>query len=334
MTTIAERDFETIVTELYWLMLGRAPDPEGFRHNLAFLTSRAGSPQDLARAFAASPEFVGGSSLSGPVSLVRAHECEFVLPLGTSAAEAMGAPGGYEPWVLPYFLDHCRPGMTVVDVGASWGAYALPGAKRVGPSGRVFAIEVSSANCRVLLRSLRASHIDNVKILPVALSDQLGAELMPRQDFTNNNAIGGSFAEKLNFLDQHDVVPTVPLDLLASALGPVHLMKIDIEGMEYKALVGGARLMRENRPILFMEYSPRFQALGSGVEGGRLLELLLDLGYAIEILHRDRPRQTVSSASIVDVISEVDGAWRRHFEEDGGSHLDLCLRPSAGGEAV
>ena len=45
--------------------------------------------------------------------------------------------------------------MTVVDVGANLGYYSLLAAKRVGPSGRVIALEPNSENCRLFLSSLR-----------------------------------------------------------------------------------------------------------------------------------------------------------------------------------
>jgi hypothetical protein len=104
---------------------------------------------------------------------------------------------------------------------------------------------------------------------------------------------------------------------------------MDIEGMEYRAAVGARAFFQEQKPIVFLEYSPEFQKIGSGVEGADLLRLFLDLGYTVEMLHRSQPREAVRELDAGAVIERVNGAWRRHVAEDRGTHLDLCLHPGA-----
>ncbi len=318
---------EATVTLIYRVLLGREPDPEGLRHHSDALRANRATPRQLAVAFTRSAEFLGAPTLSGIAEHVRAMDCDFLLPGGSPVAAELASPEGYEPWVLPYFLEQCRPGMTVFDIGASWGAFALPAGRRVGPAGRVFAVEVSPANCRVLLRSARASGLGNVIVLPFGLSDRLGPELLRRQDFTNNNAIQSDLGPADVDMDDYDIVPVVPVDLIRGALGRVHIVKMDVEGMEYRVSIGALAFLREHRPMVFCEYSPAFQLAGSGVDGGELLGLYLDLGYGVEILHRHAPRQVVAGPGHGAVIQQVDDAWRAHVERDQGTHLDLCLRP-------
>jgi FkbM family methyltransferase len=320
-------DPEALVSLLYRLLLGREPEPEGLNSHVGSLLANRLTPEQLAREFARSAEFAARSLTERGEVRVRALDCEFVLPAGADLVGELTSPQGYEPWVLPYFLEHCRPGMAVLDVGASWGAFALPAARRVGGAGRVFALEVSPRNCQVLYKSLKASGITNLQILPFGVSDRLGSEFLRKQDFTNNNSIDTGADAGLDQVDDYDVVPVLPIDSLRSALGPVHVVKMDIEGMEYRASLGGLCFFRECKPLVFTEYSPRFQKHGSGVEGEQFIGLFLDLGYDIEILHRNRPRELVSRGANGDVAAHVDAAWRRHVDEDQGTHLDLCLHP-------
>jgi FkbM family methyltransferase len=331
----ADENPEAAVALLYRVLLGREPDPEGLRHHSDALRANRATPRQLALAFTRSAEFLGAPALSATLQVVRAMDCDFLLPGGSPVAAELASPEGYEPWVLPYFLEQCRPGMTVLDVGASWGAFALPAGRRVGPSGRVFAAEVSASNCRVLMRSARASGLNNVTVLPFGLSDRLGPELLRRQDFTNNNAIQTDLDAGEADIDDFDIVPVVPLDLVRGALGRVHVVKMDVEGMEYRVSIGALAFLREHRPLVFCEYSPAFQRAGSGVDGGDLLGLYLDLGYGVEILHRHAPREMVSAPGRGALIQQVDDAWRAHVERDQGTHLDLCLHPfAAGGRAA
>src|SRR5690348_10039242 len=82
---------------------------------------------------------------------VKFRGCTFRMPDHWVITKQLLDGKDYEPWVLDYFLQTLKPGMTVLDVGASWGAFALPAAKKVGPTGRVIAIEMSPGNGRVIL---------------------------------------------------------------------------------------------------------------------------------------------------------------------------------------
>ncbi len=55
-----------------------------------------------------------------------------------------------------------RPGMTVADVGAGSGYYTVRLAKRVGPSGRVFATDVQPGMLEILERRLAREGLPNV----------------------------------------------------------------------------------------------------------------------------------------------------------------------------
>lgn len=252
--------------------------------------------------------------------------CRFLLPRHWKTTEDLLAGKDYEPWVLDYFLQCCTPGAKVLDAGASWGGFALPAAKAVGTDGRVTAIEMLPDNGRILLQSARASGLAGViRLLPLGLSDELGSALMRRDLSTNNQVVATPSNDEP--LKGYEVLPVVNLDLLAGAIGPIDVMKMDIEGMEHRAVMGGLKFLQKNRPIVFLEYSPDYQRRISGPAGGDLLHPFLQLGYGIEILHRKAAREQVMG-SANEVVRLVDDTWRLHCERDRGTHLDLCLKPA------
>jgi FkbM family methyltransferase len=325
--SISSKVAEETVQLLYRALLGRGADTEGLRHYTDLLVSGDIDEESLANALLGSPEYRRRAdtrtNLAGH-DVAKMLECSLLVPANPGLVAELESAAGYEPWVLPYFLDQCRPGGVVLDVGASVGAFALPAARRVGPEGVVYAVEAAPLNCRLLAQSIALNRLDNVVLLPVAISDVLGHAQMLRQSYTNNNVLEPDDEAHLADLHSHDVIPVVPLDLLRSALRPVDLIKMDIEGMEYRATKGAITLIKADRPIVFLEYSPHFQRRLSGVSGETLIKLFQDLGYTFEILHRDRPRQIVTDA---DLAAAIDAAWAAHVK-DGGSHLDLCMRPS------
>ena len=257
---------------------------------------------------------------------VKFRGCQFRMPDHWVITKQLQDGKDYEPWVLDYFLQTLKPGMTVLDVGASWGAFALPAAKKVGAKGRVIAVEMSPGNGRVILDSARVNAIDNIRLILVGVSDTLGTAFLRRQTMHNNHQLEPSGDGAPADLDAFDIAPVVPLDLLRAEFGKVDVMKIDIEGMEYRAFMGAKAFMAEQKPITFLEYSPRFQAETSRAEGSALLSFFLDLGYGVEILHRKKKREAVKGATPAEVIASIDAAWTRHVEDDKGTHLDLCLK--------
>jgi len=265
------------------------------------------------------------ASVAPTLMEVKFRGCVFWMPEHWVITRQLDDRKDYEPWVLDYFLQILKPGMTVLDVGASWGAFALPAARKVGATGKVIAIEMSAGNGRVLLESAKASGVSNMQLLLVGVSDRLGTEYLRRQTVHNNFQMEPPTDGIPENLDAFDIAPVVPLDLLRADFGKVDVLKIDIEGMEYRAFMGARALMAEQKPITFLEYSPRFQSEISGADGAALLTFFLDLGYGVEILHRKKKRERVAGGDAAQVIAQVDAAWTRHVEDDRGTHLDLCL---------
>ena len=63
------------------------------------------------------------------------------------------------------------PGAVVADVGAGKGEWALEMARRVGPSGRIFATEIDPERLRVIRRAVEEAGVANVTIIEGAPDD-------------------------------------------------------------------------------------------------------------------------------------------------------------------
>ena len=164
-----------------------------------------------------------------------------------------------------------RPGMRAVDVGANIGYYLLLIESRIGPSGSVACFEPEPDNLRELERNVQANRLENVRIFAAAVGAEDGRVAMR----TGINAAVAGEEEGGDF--------SVPLLRLDSALeGPVDFVKIDVEGYEGHVLAGGRRLLREHRPILFVEIHPGFLAPPSTVDG--ILAELREIHPNLELL--------------------------------------------------
>ena len=232
----------------------------------------------------------------------------------------------YEPNVDALFRESVRPGHTVIDVGANMGYFTVLAGKLAGRDGRVFAVEVRPENSWMVQRNVEHAGLRNVDVWPVALWDSVGHHIIPRSRVnpdgipTSNRQLGTSR------LDTGALVPTLPLDFLAADLQRLDLLKLDIEGAEYRAILGAQKTLRRLRPRMIMEFSPAYIKQTSGDDGRELLRLLRALGYQITIVARGGAR-TECGFDVDRCMAE----WRSGVE-GGVPHLDLLLDVRGSGE--
>ena len=153
--------------------------------------------------------------------------------------------GFYEWDKQACFARHVAPGAVVFDIGANVGFYTLLASKLVGAEGKVIAFEPVPSNVDFLKRHLALNAVDNVRVVEAAVSD-LQREVTFQEGETNSV---GRIAEGGNLR-----VPSVTLDTLIAtgSLPPPRVIKMDIEGAEYRALMGAKETLIRHRPILFL----------------------------------------------------------------------------------
>jgi FkbM family methyltransferase len=145
--------------------------------------------------------------------------------------------------------------MTVLDVGAYFGIYALTASVKVGPTGRIVAFEPSDKQRRGLRLNLLLNGCRNVRTEKLALSNVAGAAKF----FV---ATGG--AEGFSGLRPPEVgaavrsmdVRTAILDdyLEEYEIATVDLIKVDVEGGELDFFRGARKLLGQaNSPVILCE---------------------------------------------------------------------------------
>ena len=151
-------------------------------------------------------------------------------------------------------IDHFCPktGDNVVDVGAHIGLYTIIAAKRVGPTGKVIAIEPDPENCNLLKRNMELNRLTNVIILEcAAFSSNAKLKLYSpgkERGFTKLNTV---MSERATSDDLYLDVDGNTLDHLIPTQGitQVNWIKIDVEGAELEVLKGARAALSESNDI-------------------------------------------------------------------------------------
>ena len=142
-----------------------------------------------------------------------------------------------------------QPGMTVVEAGANMGAHTVAIAQAVGPAGRVLTFEPQRSMFQLLCANLALNRLEQVEPHWAAVGSAPGEILVPRLDPNAANNFGG-----LSIADGHaagDKVRLVTLD--SFDLPALHLLKIDVEGMEAEVLRGSRASIARHGPMIYTE---------------------------------------------------------------------------------
>lgn len=154
--------------------------------------------------------------------------------------------------LLPLLCDRRKAS---VDVGASTGAYT---AHLLVHSGSCWAFEPRPRAAAILVESLTDGNDPRLQVRTVALSDRDGDALLR----VALDDLGRSTLEPGNGIEDVAEFAQLPvssrcLDDYRDSLGPVGLIKVDVEGHEEAVLRGAAAVLERDHPALLVELEER-----------------------------------------------------------------------------
>lgn len=185
-------------------------------------------------------------------------------------------------------LCYCEQKRCAIDIGAAYGAATRVYAKNFD---QVIAIEMNQKLIPHLIKN--TSEFENVKYYNLAMSDFVGSAKFVDYGWSGlsslvNRSIGNngilreyvktdttvnklnSFLTKVNINDVYGGVN----DFL-----PVDLIKIDVEGEEYKVLSGGIKLIEKYKPTIQVE-------IYGNLKESKAYQFLYDNGYSLLFAER------------------------------------------------
>lgn len=182
-----------------------------------------------------------------------------------------------EPWLEVHhdshvFCSFLREGMTVFDVGANIGVYALRFARKVGPKGRVYAFEPVPDIFARLQGNIALNDVHNIVPVPMALSDQKGMAKI---------SVAGPRSSLFRHQSQKFVEVTLTtLDEFVAEQGieRVDAIKLDVEGAELRVIRGADNTLRRDKPILMVEIQEA-TLKPAGTTPQELFNTIVNYGY-------------------------------------------------------
>ena len=176
-----------------------------------------------------------------------------------------------EPELTQVLFRGLRPGDLAVDAGANIGFFTILMSKLVGAAGSVIAIEPDTRNIAMLRKNLDINECRNVEVIMDPLSCGPGNRVAFVREKENGQSYVGHEVG-----DCGDLLRTTSLDVLLDDRA-CRLLKMDIEGSEYEALLG-LEDYTDRIPIIVSEVNPdALKRAESSPE--ELIQWLYERGY-------------------------------------------------------
>jgi len=195
------------------------------------------------------------------------------------------ASGSADPDLMRFCREFVQPGSVVWDFGGHLGIFAFSAAHRAGAEGMVLSVEPDPFLSRLMIRTEaeRPSGVASCTVLTCAVGRAPGFATLeiPERSRAANALAGKSESTQRGGIRERFDVPVVTVAQLASRYPAPHIVKMDIEGSELDALLGGEELFAACRPVMLLEVYDHIRT-----ETTRLLKKwgyrLYDAGHAPE----------------------------------------------------
>jgi FkbM family methyltransferase len=159
----------------------------------------------------------------------------------------------HENDILEYFIPDEED--TVVDVGAHIGLYTIITAKRVGPTGKVIAIEPDPENFKILKKNISLNQLSNVEPLEcAAYSAKKKLKLFLPEVEGGRTIFNTVIQDRVRSCNDFLEVEANTLDniLNENNVQRVNWIKIDVEGAELEVLKGASNVLKANKSIILL----------------------------------------------------------------------------------
>lgn len=219
--------------------------------------------------------------------------------------------GVYEEELTNYFLKKLEltQGDIVFDVGANIGWYSNLFSKYF-PEVEVHSFEPDPENHKLLLSNIKRNKAGSVVLNKKGVGEKTEKKKLYLYKKSN---VGRHSMLDINQGPSIEVSTTSFDDYLAEKeleVSKIKFLKIDIEGFEYFAFLGGKRFL-ENVPLIMAEFSPGYMRKG-GISPDKLIELLKSFHFKPFVIN-GLSLMPISDQDLLSRDKNINLLWKKDW---------------------
>jgi FkbM family methyltransferase len=220
---------------------------------------------------------LNNKNYSGKDIIKRVNNYKMVLKdIGTGIHSDLLREGKREPFATKILEEETKEGEVILEAGANIGYYTILQSKKIGPRGKIYAVEPEKDNFSYLKKNVKLNNLKNVTLFKQAIGDKNGKLALYTYDEGNLNSPimwKGDYKGK-------EIVKEQTIDKFLEGKRTPNWIRMDVEGYEYNILRGAKKtLQNKNLRRMFIEFHFGMVEKKRMVE---LLELLFESGFDIE----------------------------------------------------
>lgn len=181
----------------------------------------------------------------------------YATPEASLAWALPWAGGSTDPDLMRFCREFVKPGSVVWDFGGHLGLFAFAAAHHAGAKGCVLSIEPDPFLSQLMIRTEweRPDGVAPCTVLTAAVGREAGFATLevPERSRAANALAGKSQSTQRGGVRHRFDVPVVTAAQLARHYPAPHVLKMDIEGSELDALLGGEEVFAKSRPVMLLE---------------------------------------------------------------------------------
>lgn len=184
-----------------------------------------------------------------------------------------------------------RPGMTVLDIGANIGYYALMELAMIEPGGLLIAVEPSPTNIALLKRNLVLNGYSGVEVHQMAISDTVSTKPFFLSEMSNLNTFHDTGTGSLHLKGETIDVTTSTVPTIMAGR-PLDLIRMDVEGHEVEVLNGLLPAVSHGDMAPMIIFETHLSRYSAEHDIQKPLRELFALGYCVALAGSSSERGT------------------------------------------
>jgi FkbM family methyltransferase len=195
-----------------------------------------------------------------------------------------------------------KPGMTVLDIGANIGYYALMELQLIGPKGQLIAVEPSPSNLALLKRNLALNGYNGIEVYQLAISDRANRRPFFMSEMSNLNTFHDTGTGSLHLKGGTIDVVTASVPEIANGR-KIDLIRMDVEGHEVEVLNGLLPAIERGEMTPMIIFETHLSRYSNDHDIEPPLRRLFQIGYHISLAGTSSERGT----AIMEGLGYRDG---------------------------
>jgi FkbM family methyltransferase len=201
----------------------------------------------------------------------------------------------------------------ILDIGANVGYYCLVWSKILNPLGKIFAFEPDPEMFFLLSKNIEQNPGANIECIPMAIQDDpdkltinFNIYRTPAEPGTLNKGLS-SIENQNRFIGETISINCTTCDKFIENknINKVSLIKIDVEGSEFKVLSGARLLIERDKPIIIYEHCKILDEFCNNLNTVNSFLFLKDRGYSFILIKDKNSIIEVDDTSCVDYAANI-----------------------------